>query len=41
MDDKSTYLNAEINTWKQKFIELNRDHHQNLEDHTMAKAELD
>lgn len=39
--EKITYLNKELDTWKQRFIQLNRDYHTNQERLLMVEAELE
>lgn len=36
-----TVMVTEVETWKRKFIELNREFHKNQEDLIMTQAELD
>lgn len=36
-----SYLTTEINTWKTKFIELNREYHQTQEEYMLCQAELE
>lgn len=39
--ERVTFLNQELETWKNKFIKLNREFHQVQEDLMMSQAEFD
>jgi hypothetical protein len=38
---KTTYIESEINTWRQKFVESNRNHHIAEEKAMLLEAELE